>query len=287
MSDTIVRNHTQQSKLEKSHGRIFAIGGAEDKEGDEEVLRAFVELAGGKGARIALIPSASEEPEDAVKTYREAFSRIGIASFQVVHGTSADEIDTDEHIAILSDATGIFMSGGDQSVLAERICGTRVADCLKQRNVEGIVVGGTSAGAAILASHMVDGGEGGSTPKRSMSTVSQGLGLLRNVIVDTHFGSRGRTGRLMAMHAAHPEVIAIGLDEDTAAVIDDDMVMRVVGSGAITIVDGSSIRSDLDRCEEDEPLMISGVEMHTVTKDYTFDIRARHFVPPLRQCYTQ
>ena len=287
MSDTIVRSHAHDTQMQRVRGPIFAVGGAEEKEGDEEVLRAFVDLAGGSSAQIVLIPSASSEPEDAIKDYREAFGRIGIASFQVVHGTSAEEFDTDEHIDVLTKATGIFMSGGDQSRLAERLCGTRAADCIMERNASGTVVGGTSAGAAILASHMVEGGESRATPRLSMAEVGEGLGLLRNVIIDTHFGERGRTGRLIAMHAAYPEVIALGLDEDTAAVINHDLVMSVVGSGSVAVVDGTSIQSDLELRQGDEPLMTSGVEIHTVTPGYEFDIRGRRFTPPLRQCYSQ
>ena len=179
-SNAIVRTHAHDPRTTRSKGHIFAVGGAEEKFGDEEVLCAFVDLAGGTNARIVLIPSASSDPDDAIATYREAFGRIGIGSFQVIQGTSADEMDTDEHIDILSQATGVFMSGGDQSTLAERFCGTRVAACLMERNAEGIVVGGTSAGAAILASHMVEGGEGGATPRRSMATVGEGLGRYRD-----------------------------------------------------------------------------------------------------------
>jgi cyanophycinase len=269
----------------RQQGAVMAIGGAEDKERNADVLRTFVELAGGKGARVAVIPSASAEPDEMADTYREAFAALGVNDIRIVHISERDEADSDNVIDQLSDTTGIFMSGGDQSRLADLICGSRLAECLSTRNQDGAVLGGTSAGAAILASHMVTGGEGGSTPYKGMSDVSEGLGILNNLIVDTHFGERGRTGRLLAMHARFPEVIAIGLDEDTAAVIDADMLMTVVGSGAVTVIDGTSIRSDLELIGDEDPMMTSGIEMHTVTSRYTFDLRARKFVPPLNACY--
>lgn len=263
-------------------GMIVAIGGAEDKEGNRDILRAFVELAGGANARIALIPTASSDPEDAANEYTQVFRELGVDEVRVVEARTPEAADSDQAVEVLSNATGIFISGGDQNRLAEIFCGTRSHRCIIERNASGVVVGGTSAGAAIMASHMVGGGESGATPFKSMSGVEEGFGLLHNIVVDTHFGARGRTGRLMAMHAGLPELIAIGLDEDTAAVIDEDMIMQVIGSGAVTIVDGSSIRSDLDDIGDDDPIMINGIELHTVTPRYQFDLRARKFLPPLK-----
>lgn len=288
MIDTIVRSHTfELMNAHMSPGVLMPIGGAESKAHHPDILRTFVRLAGGDQARIALIPSASDEPDDAIATYTEAFRELGVEHVDAVQGETRRAFDLGRNVEILAQATAIFISGGDQNVLAERLLGTRSAACILERNANGVVVAGTSAGAAIMASHMVGGGESGATPLKSMSSVSEGLGLIRNVIIDTHFGERGRTGRLMAMHAAHVEVVSIGLDENTAAIIDGQMVMSVIGEGAVTILDGSSIRSDIDLLGGDEPVMISGAELHTVTAKYEFDIRARKFVPPLRATRSQ
>jgi cyanophycinase len=257
------------------------IGGAEEKDGNPEILETFVELAGGKDARIALIPTASDEPEDAVKRYTKAFEGIGVACVTPILGATHAQVESEESLQILRDATGIFISGGDQARLAEIYCGTKAAECILERNQNDVVIAGTSAGAAFMASHMIAGGESGATPIKGMADISEGLGLLQNIIIDTHYGPRGRTGRLLMLHALHSEVIALGFDEDTAAVIDHDLVMNIIGSGAVTIVDGSSIRSDINERKDDEPLMVNGVELHVVTNRYCFDLRGRKFVPPL------
>jgi cyanophycinase len=170
------------------------------------------------------------------------------------------------------------MTGGDQTRLAEVICGTRVVACIRERNAAGAVGAGTSAGAAIMASAMVAKGPGGATPFKYMSNTDDGLGLLSNLIVDMHFGERDRTGRLLAMYAAHPELNGIGIDENTAAVIDADLQMSVVGSGAVHVYDGSNLTSDIDEIADDEPVMIDGAVVHVVTPRHRFDLAQMRFV---------
>lgn len=262
-------------------GAIVAIGGAEDKRGDELILSTFVGMAGGEDARIAVIPAASEDAADAGERYTRLFRELGAGDVRVMEAQTREAAHREPAVAALRGATGIFMSGGDQARLADIICDTPVQDCLFERTRAGATIAGTSAGAAILASHMIAGGESGATPRKGMAEIRPGLGLLENFVVDTHFGERGRTGRLMLLQAMHPEVIALGVDEDTAAVIGHDLVMRVIGGGGVTVVDGGTIRTDVDRIREDEPAMVTGVEVHVVTSGYAFDLRACKFVPPL------
>lgn len=262
-------------------GIVMPIGGAEDKEHNPDVLRAFIDLAGGASACVALIPTASDDPADAVNRYTRAFDELGVAEIMPIMAKTKKQVESEATLAVLRGASGIFISGGDQATLSKIYCGTAAAGCILERNDQGVVVGGTSAGAAFMASEMIVGGESRATPLKGMMDVAPGLGLLRNIVIDTHFGERGRTGRLMALHAEHPEIIAIGLDEDTAAIIDGDMVMRVVGSGSVTVVDGTSIRSDIREIKKGQPMMTSGVEIHTITSRFTFDLRARRFLPPL------
>jgi cyanophycinase len=271
----IDRRQGEQRQLER--GPLMPIGGAEDKTPDGDVLNTFVGLAGGQEARIAIIPAASTDP-NAAQRYVDAFRRLGVAAVRVVEARTHAAADDEPAVAALRDATGIFMTGGDQARLAEVICGTRVEACLRERNAAGAVVAGTSAGAAIMAASMVASGPGGATPFKYMSDTEQGLGLLPNLIVDMHFAERDRTGRLLAMYAAHPELNGIGIDEDTAAVIDADMRMSVVGSGAVHVYDGSHLQSDIEEIAEDEPVMIDGAVLHVVTPRHRFDLRRMCFV---------
>lgn len=271
---------------ETRRGAIVAIGGAEDTSGDGDILQMFVDLAGGKDARIAIIPAASEEPQESGDGYRSLFKEMGVTEIEVLQFQTREAAGKEAALEPLRWATGVFMTGGDQNRLADIIIGTPVHDCLKEHNTVGQVVAGTSAGAAILASHMIQGGEGGASPRKGMVNLTEGLGLLPNTIIDTHFDERGRTGRLIACHAVHTDLISLGLDEDTAAIVDWDMVMSVAGAGTVMIVDGSSVKSDIEQLEDDDaPVMVNGIEIHTITSRYTFDLRARKFVPPLRACY--
>jgi cyanophycinase len=105
------------------------------------------------------------------------------------------------------------------------------------------VVAGTSARASILAEHMIAFGTGGATPKQRMSQLSAGLGLLRGVGIDQHFEQRNRYGRLLSLVAQSPSLLGLGVDEDTAAVIDDGSRLEVIGRGAVTVVDGQNLVS--------------------------------------------
>ena len=145
-----------------------------------------------------------------------------------------------------------------------------------ERFRHGAVMAGTSAGASAMSSHMIAFGASGATPKHRMAQIAAGLGMLPGVIVDQHFQQRNRLGRLLSLIAQNPSLLGLGVDEDTAGVVGPDHVMEVIGRGSITVVDGSALR---DRCLGDprpQPLMISGVVLHSLPAGYRFDLRRRH-----------
>src|SRR5207302_4196597 len=143
----------------------------------------------------------------------------------------------------------------------------------------GVVVAGTSAGASAVATHMMAFGSSGATPKHRMAHVSVGLGLLVNVVVDQHFEQRTRLGRLLAVVAQSPSLIGLGLDEDTAAVIDANDILEVIGRGSVTIVDGSDVITDAFRTTGHKPMMVSNARLHSLPAGYRFDLRARRVLP--------
>ena len=243
-------------------------------------------LAGGERAHIVVIPTASDTPDESGQAYADVFGMLGARTVEVFRAENAHAAERDEAIAMLERASGIFISGGDQARLAAVFCGTRAAETILRCNRAGVIVAGTSAGAAFMSASMIESGESRATPIKGMTVMQPGLGLLQNLVVDTHFGERGRTGRLLEILAANPHLITLGLDEDTAAVIDGDVVMRVVGSGAVMVLDGTGVRSDYELVADDEPVMTNGAELHTITARYTFDLRVRKFVPPLRASWT-
>jgi len=143
----------------------------------------------------------------------------------------------------------------------------------------GAVVGGTSAGASAMSTHMIAFGGSGGTPKHRMAALAAGLGVLPSVIVDQHFQQRNRYGRLLSVIAQNPSLLGIGIDEDTAGVVGPDGVMEIIGRGSVTIVDGAAAETDAWDVHGHKPLMISGVVLHALPAGYRFDLRRRHRVP--------
>ena len=179
---------------------------------------------------------------------------------------------------VVRDATGIFLTGGNQLRLSSTIGGTRLADAILNRFQHGAVVAGTSAGASALSSHMIAFGASGATPKHRMAQIAAGLGVLPGVIVDQHFQQRNRLGRLLSLIAQNPSLLGLGVDEDTAGVVGPDHVMEVIGRGSITIVDGALSETDAWEIHGHRPLMISGVMLHSLPAGYRFDLRRRERV---------
>jgi cyanophycinase len=262
--------------MSDSHlGTLFAIGGAEAKLRRRTVLRAFLEAAGGSGARIAVVPSASSLGPEVVEVYQAVFTALGASSVIALRPASRAEARDPELAAQLDDVTGVFMTGGNQLKLSNFIIGTPFADAIHAAYRRGAAVGGTSAGASIVAEHMIAFGSGGSTPKQRMSQLSVGLGLLRGVVIDQHFEQRNRYGRLLSLVAQSPSLLGIGVDEDTAAVVRDGDQLEVVGRGAVTIVDGTHLVSNAYTAKRTAPLLVSGATIHVLPSGSRYDLSAR------------
>jgi cyanophycinase len=262
------------SELQGGPGALFAIGGAEDKLKKRTVLQEFVEAAGGPKARIVVVPTASALGPDVIDVYRALFAALGAESVVGVRPENREDADDPAFISPLNDATGVFMTGGNQLKLAGVVTGTAFGRAVTAAHARGAAVGGTSAGASILAEHMIAFGRSGATPRQRMSQLSNGLGLVQGAIVDQHFAQRNRYGRLLSLVAQSPGLLGIGVDEDTAAVFRGSH-LEVVGRGAVTIFDGSRITSNGHYAGRSEPLLASGVVLHVLPATATFDLRDR------------
>jgi cyanophycinase len=254
------------------------IGGAEDKLRKRRILKEFVAAAGGPEARIAVIPSASSLGSEIVDLYEALFRAEGAAEVTMVRPESRDEAHDRDLVGILEKSSGVFMTGGNQLKLSSMVCGTPVGDAIVAAHERGAVVGGTSAGASIQSSHMVAFGVGGSTPKQRMTQVAAGLGLLPSTVIDQHFEQRNRYGRLLMIVAQSPQLLGLGVDEDTAAVVHHG-VLRVVGRGAVTILDPSRITTNAFDAKRSAPLLASGVVLHVLPEGARFDLSTRELLP--------
>ena len=256
-------------------GYIIPIGGAEEKLHNPEILDRFVEICGGKTARISIIPTASELP-DTGRNYEKLFRKLGIRHARVLQLITREDCTSTQSLEYIDNSDGVFMTGGNQLRLSTTLGGTPVAQKIRRRNAAGMHVAGTSAGAAFMPEHMIAGGDEGSTPSPDMVTMAPGLGLTNNFIIDQHFRQRDRLGRLLTALAYNPFAIGIGLDEDTAAFIRPGDDLEVVGSGGITIIDPTHLsHSSMDRARRGEPVSLIGIKLHILVAGGRFEIATR------------
>ncbi len=258
-----------------ARGYIVPIGGAEEKFHNPEILDRFIEICGGRSARIGIIPTASEL-EDTGRNYEKLFRKIGIQHARVLQMITREDCQDQQNLDYINAADGVFMTGGNQLRLSTTLGGTDVAQAIRRRNAAGMHVAGTSAGAAFMPEHMIAGGEEGSTPSPDMVTMAPGLGLTNNFIIDQHFRQRDRLGRLLTALAYNPFAVGIGLDEDTAAFIRPGDDLEVVGSGGITIIDPTNLSySSMDRARRGDPVSLIDVKLHILIAGGRFDIESR------------
>ena len=259
----------------------MAIGGAEDKLGRRTVLSRFVRMAGGERARIAVVPTASSLGPEIVDVYEALFIKLGAEAVVAARPETREDADDPAVVGRLDGVTGIFMTGGNQLKLSGIVNGTAFGEAIREAHRRGAVVAGTSAGASIQSSHMVAFGPGGATPKQRMTQLAAGLGLIRDVVIDQHFGQRNRYGRLLMLVAQSPSLLGIGVDEDTAAVVTEEdgaEILRVVGRGVVTLFDGRNVVSNAHEARRTAPLLASGVVLHVLPEGSVFDLSSRTLV---------
>jgi cyanophycinase len=270
-------------------GPLMIIGGAEDKLRKRRILKEFVASAGGLDARIVVIPTASSLGPEIVDVYEALFRAEGAAEVTEVRPQTRDEASDDELVKRIGEATGIFMTGGNQLKLSAVICGTPVGDAIVAAHQRGVAVAGTSAGASIQSSHMVAFGVGGATPKQRMTQVAAGLGLLQSMVIDQHFDQRNRYGRLLMIVSQSPSLLGLGVDEDTAAVVETQEeldgpheVLRVLGRGAVTIMDPANLVTNAYEAKRSAPILASGVVLHVLPEGSRFDLTTRTLLPTVQ-----
>ena len=258
------------------------IGGAEDKLKRRTLLKEFVGAAGGSGAKIAVIPTASSLGAAVQEVYDAVFTRLGAGAVVPVRPESRADAHDPGLVAAIDGATGVFMTGGNQLKLSSIICGTPVGDAILAAHERGAVIAGTSAGASIQSSHMVAFGGPGTTPKQRMTQVAAGLGLVDSVVIDQHFDQRNRYGRLLMIVAQSPQLLGIGVDEDTGAIVtveDGDEILRVSGRGAVTILDPQHIVTNAYEAKRSSPLLASGVILHVLPAGSAYNLTRRSLIP--------
>ena len=264
----------------EERGFIIPIGGGEDRVKDMAIHRRFVELSGGAEADIVVIPTASQL-ETTGADYNRIFRDLGAGRVEFLPITSRADCEDPRYVEMLSRATGIFITGGNQLRLSTILGGTAIAQAIRRRNAAGVAVAGTSAGASIMSEHMIGGGQSNVGPVEGAVTLAPGLGLTNAVIIDQHFTQRNRLGRLLVASSFNPFLIGQGIDEDTAAFIGPDNVLEVVGSGTVTVVDAGHItHSSMWNARPGEALSLLGLRVDVMGEGCRYDLRERRAFPP-------
>ncbi len=261
--------------LPETHGQLVIIGGAEDKEGDCKVLREFVRRAGGLQARLVIMTVATGLPEEAGRTYTDIFERLGVESVRIVDTGKREDANDPRALEAIQEATGVFFTGGNQARITECLKDTELDAAIHKRFAEGIVIAGTSAGAAMMPDTMIVEGESETNPRMEVVRMDRGMGFLPNIVIDQHFAQRGRLGRLLSALAQQPANLGFGIDENTAIAINGKD-LEVIGEGAVTIVDVANItHSNAEELLKDEPLALCNATLHILPDGYQFDLEKR------------
>jgi cyanophycinase len=254
-----------------SPGRLLIIGGGEDRCCGSGVLERFVDLCGGSRARITLVTTATGIPDEVHAEYERVFRKLGVDCTRELRLHGRADADGDPAATTLRDATGVFISGGDQSRI-RALVGSRTNDILRERLADGLVVAGSSAGATAMGRTMILGGEGPDVSAAAVRT-GPGLGLLPNVLIDMHFAARGRLPRLLSAVSLDRDYLGVGIDENTAILVQGDQ-FEVLGSGVATVVDAerSTVVHPAGDCD---PITLFDVRLHLMPAGCVFDIAER------------
>lgn len=264
---------------EKVKGNLIIIGGAEDKAGNKTILKHVADIVLKEQGRLVVLTTATEKPEEVGNNYRIVFESLGINNIQILNINTRDEANDENNADIIRNCSGVFFTGGDQLRITSILGGTSTNKALQEVYSQGVVIVGTSAGASVMSNTMIVEGDSNGPARKCTLKMAPGLGLLEEAIIDQHFDQRGRIGRLLGGVAENPFMLGIGIDEDTAIRVYPDAHFEVIGSNAVTVVDGNSIKSsNVSELKPDELLAITNVTIHVLPHGYGFNMMDREVI---------
>ncbi len=256
-------------------GHLVLIGGGEKP---EAALRKFVELAGGQDAPIVFIPTASEEPDDYNKLFREKYGCTNVVTLDI---KTREDAARPDFVELAGRARGIFFEGGDQSRITRAILGTPVGTAMADAFARGAVVAGTSAGTACQSKLMITGEGDFKVIRADAVELVPGFGFFRGVIVDQHFLARQRSNRLMTVILEHPDLLGVGVDEDTAVWVRPDDTLEVIGTGSVMVLDpaGAKVSKAAGAKGAKNLLGVHDLRVHVLLPGERFDLAKRVVLP--------
>lgn len=258
------------------NGKLMIIGGAEDKKGDCIILKKLIEDSGGEKAKISIMTTATKLPYEVGREYRELFMKLGVKSIEIIDIQDRFDAHDCNYLNKIVNSTCVFFTGGDQLRITSILGGTPIYKKIKELYNQGAIIAGTSAGASVMSTTMIVNGPNNETIKKCTVKMAPGLGLIDGVVVDQHFAQRGRIGRLITAIAQNPNIIGIGIDENTAIRFEAAGKFEVIGANSVTIIDGSNAKvTNVSELKPDEILALSDIKLHIIPSGYGFDIKTR------------
>ena len=262
--------------MNKTDRTLIIIGGKEDRSSDKVILGEVAKRVG-SGKLVVSTVAMPTPPNGLFGEYEKAFRLLGVKHIFKLEINDREEATRDSKVRILDDAAAVFFTGGDQVKITSQIGDTPIFKRVQEIYENGGLVAGTSAGASAMSeTMMVEGGDEESHVIGGAMRMAPGLGLIGGVIIDQHFTERGRIGRLMGAVAQNPKNLGIGIDEQTAIVVERDNSFYVLGSGAVYVLDGSNVSySNIAQEALKKSLSIYDVAIHVLSQGDRFDLRTR------------
>ncbi|KAA9331778.1 cyanophycinase [Adhaeribacter soli] len=283
--------------METPKGKIVAIGGKEDKGSipqptdpelrnqvrffENGILKRIHDELYGLGTRIEVVTTATQFPAEVGQAYLDAFLLLGCDNVGQLPIHSREDADEPEYLERLRKADGVMFTGGDQTRIAEIFPGSKALQILKQQywQKEKFLISGTSAGAMALAGIMITASDERDPLVKGTVQLGEGLGLLQQVIIDTHFINRRRMPRMIESIAAYPDHIGIGLGEDTGILITRGTNIETIGSGLVMIMDGRKLKdNNYQQVEPGEQLCLENILLHVLPRGKSFQIPSGNLV---------
>ncbi len=258
---------------ESKPGPLIVIGGHEDKEGERVILREVAKRL--HGGRLVLATIASHQPEGYLEAYQKAFADLGVGELIELYVNERGETHDADKLSLFDGAAGVFFSGGDQLRIASQIGDTPVERKVREIHAAGGLIAGTSAGASVMSETMLVRGASSESHRIGDLNMAPGLGLIRDAIIDQHFAERGRIGRLLGAVAHNPRLLGVGIDEDTAIIVQGQR-FSVIGAGAVYVVDGEDVtQSNITEARSAAALSLHDVRLHVLAAGDSFDLAQR------------
>jgi cyanophycinase len=258
----------------QTKGHLVIIGGGDKP---SNIIEKFISLAGGEGAGIIVIPNASSVPVESAEEQVQQFRSFGALNVEPLY-FNRSAADADSIVSKLDNASGVYFCGGDQSFLTADLLGTRLLKRIKDIYEKGGIVGGTSAGAAVMSKVMITGNElvnndstvGFNIIEKGNIETTEGFGFVTKAVIDQHFIKRKRNNRLITVILEHPDLLGIGIDESTAILVNPDNTFEVLGESEVIIY--NPLNAEGIKTNDAGKYSVNKMEMNILTAGQKYDL---------------